>query len=456
MTSDTGWFDHAPCGLVAASADGRILEANDMFLTWTGHRREDVIGRTFASLLDAGSRLFFDTRHTQLLHLRGNVEEVAVTLVMADDKPMPALINSVLDPEAGIIRIAVFNATERVRYERDLLQARRKAESSEQRVRILQEVSSTFGVSATDEDVAQSFAEVAREAFGARETAVLLIGEDGDLVLTGGTNPLAGKVAPVPELRATPDVTIVDVDEVRHEFPHLADAMQAERLASITITPLIADGQRLGLLVCFFGRRTDFDAQYIDLQQALGRQASQTLTRVRLQRRLAFLALHDQLTGVGNRQLLQMQLDEAISGALATNEPLSVLFLDIDDFKSINDAFGHAAGDAVLVELANRLTESVRGSDVVGRMGGDEFVAICASTGANQAATVAERVLEICRAPIAVDDGIISASVSVGIALYRPGVDARPSAQQLLVRADAAMYDSKRSGKNRATMDAAA
>lgn len=454
MTMTDGWFDHAPCGLVAATPDGRVIEVNDTFLAWTGHDRTAVVGRLFASLLDAGSQLFFETRHTQLLHLRGSVEEVAVTLVKADDSAMPALINSLYDLDAGIVRIAVFNATERVRYERDLLQARRTAESSEQRVRILQEISSAFGVSASDEDVAHSFAEVARDAFDARETAVYLLQEDGELELKGGSNPLAGRLAPIPALRATPEVAIVRVEDAERDYPQLALAMKDARLASLSIAPLIADGQRLGNLACFFGRRDDFDAQYIDLQQALARQASQTLTRVRLQRRLAFLALHDQLTGAGNRQLLQLHLDEAIATSVTTGEPLSVLFLDIDDFKSINDAFGHAAGDMVLVELARRLGESVRASDVVGRMGGDEFVAVCATTDGDAAETVAERILEICRAPIAVPDGIISASVSVGISLFRPGLDPVPTAQQLLVRADAAMYGSKRSGKNRATLDA--
>lgn len=455
-TEPADWFDGAPCGLVATSFDGSIVTANRTFLSWTGHALDDLRGRPFASLLDPGSRLFFDTRHNQVLHLRGSVDEVALSLHRADGERMPVLLNSVRDVAAGVDRLAVFNATERVRHERDLLAAKRAAESSEERVRILQDVTSTFGVTATDEEVAQSFAAVASDAFAARETAVLLHQDDGELVLVGGSNPLAGKVAPVHALRTTPDVAVVQADDDPHEFPELAAAMRECRLASLSVTPLIADGLRLGVLVCFFAQRTEFDARYIDLQQALGRQASQTLTRVRLQRRLAFLALHDQLTGVGNRQLLQVTIDEVIATSTATGQPLTVLFLDIDDFKGINDAFGHAAGDTVLVELATRLTASLRGTDVVGRMGGDEFVVICANTDAIAAEQVAERVLETCRAPIAVPDGIISASVSVGVTVYRPGVDPPQNAPQILTRADAAMYDSKRNGKNTFTVSASA
>jgi diguanylate cyclase (GGDEF)-like protein/PAS domain S-box-containing protein len=443
------WFRSAPCGLVATTVDGEIVDANPTFLSWTGYPLDAVVGRPFAALLDPGSKLFFETRHSQIMHLRGEVHEVALTLVKADGTTMPSLINSTRDDDAGIIRTAVFNAAERIRYERELVTARRAAETSEERVRILQDVSTAFGVSATDEDVAESFASVARTAFAARETAVLLIQEDGELELVGGTNPLAGKVSPVPELRKTLDVAVVTAGPEERDFPQVAEALRAERLASLTVTPLVADGVRLGILVCFFARRTEFDTQFFDLLEALGRQASQTLTRVRLQRRLAFLALHDQMTGVANRQMLQLTLDDAITHASDTGEPLAVMFLDVDDFKSINDAFDHATGDLVLVELATRLQTGVRSGDVVGRIGGDEFVAVCAGTDAEAAASIAARILDICGQPVVVADGIVSPSVSIGISLYRPGVDSPPTPEQLLVRADAAMYDSKRQGKNR-------
>ena len=443
------WFRSAPCGLVATTLDGEVVEVNPTFLSWTGYRPDEVVGRPFTQLLDPGSKLVYETRHMQVVHLQGEVHEIALTLVKADGAPMPSLINSARDDDAGLIRTVVFSAAERLRYERELLTARRAAETSEERVRILQDVSTAFGVSATDEDVAESFASVARQAFSARETAVLLIQDDGELALVGGTNPLAGKVSPVPELRSTHDVAVVTAGPEETDFPQVAAALRAERLASLTVTPLVADGVRLGILVCFFARRTEFDSSFFELLDALGRQASQTLTRVRLQRRLAFLALHDQLTGVANRQLLELTLDDAIRHATDQNEALGVMFLDVDDFKGINDAFDHATGDLVLIELATRLQAGVRSGDVVGRIGGDEFVAICAGADDAAAASIASRILEICSQPIVVADGIISASVSIGISLYRPGVDEAPTPEQLLVRADAAMYDSKRQGKNR-------
>jgi diguanylate cyclase (GGDEF)-like protein/PAS domain S-box-containing protein len=452
-TADSDWFDRAPCGLVATTLDGAIVDANDTLLAWTGRTRAELVGSGLSAILDPASTLSFETRHRQVLHLDGAVHQITLSLRTASGTDVPVLINAVRDDDARLVRFALFNATERIRYEQELLAARNAAEKSEQRVRVLQEVSTMFDVSATDRDVAHSFATVARDAFTARDAAVLLVQEDGQLVLSGGSNPLEGKVAPVPALRESAVVTVVHNDDPL--YPELGAAMRSNGLASLSVMPLISDGERLGILVCFFSMRTEFDAHFFDLQQALGRQASQTLLRVRLQRTLARLALHDQLTGAANRQLLQRTLDEAIASAETAGEPLAVLFLDVDEFKAINDAFGHAAGDMVLVELTTRLRSGVRSGDMVGRIGGDEFVAVCAGADGEAAEAIAQRILAVCRLPIAVPDGIISPSVSVGVSLYRPGIDPATTAQQLLVRADAAMYDSKRAGKDRVTMNAA-
>lgn len=449
----SAWFAHAPCGLILTTAEGAIVEANDTFLAWTGYRSPELVGKQFFSLLDPGSQLFFETRYAQVLHLQGAVSEVAMTIVAADGTRVPLLINSVRGEDDDLVWSALFNATERRRYEADLLDARRVAESSEQRVRILQDLSSMFGLSASDEDVAETFVSVAQEAFDATEAGVWLIDEDASLNLTAGVNPIAGQVQPIPTLRNSAHVTVVTLADAEEEYPQLASALRAARLSSLSVMPLRADGVRLGILVCFYSRRTAFDAPFFELQNAIGRQASQTLTRVRLQRRLAFLALHDQLTGLANRELLQQSLDEALQLAAVRQEPLSVIFLDVDEFKSINDRHGHAAGDAVLRELAARLRAGVRSGDVVGRIGGDEFVAICPDADIAAAESIAERILALMREPVEVAGGRVFPSVSVGISLFHPDGSAPPTGEELLIRADAAMYTSKAAGKDRFTLD---
>ena len=179
-TTDAAWYDEAPCGLLSTHLDGTIVDVNETLLRWTGYERPQLIGQPFALLLDRGGQMFFETRHRQLLHLQGAVEEVSLTVRTTAGEDLPVLVNAARDEDAALIRFAILNATGRVQYERELVTARRIAEESAQRVRILQEVSTAFGVSATDEDVAQTFAAVAREAFSARATAALLLDDDGE------------------------------------------------------------------------------------------------------------------------------------------------------------------------------------------------------------------------------------------------------------------------------------
>lgn len=449
-------YHRSPCGLLSTSWDDTIAVVNDTLLGWLGYERAEVVGRPFTSLLDAASQVLYETHQRPILDLAGEIREVSLTLLRADGTTLPALVNSVREvtPAGVTVRTAIFDATSRQEYERDLLGARRAAESSESRVRVLQDISIAFGFSVDDSSAAESFATIAREAFSASAVAVMLLDDRGSLELVAGDSPLVGLVAPIPELRDSDRVTVVIADDTDGEFTELAAAMREVAVASLSITPLQNEWERLGVLVCFFDDRGAFDEQFFDLQKALGRQAAQTLVRVRLQRRLEQLALHDQLTGLANRPLLQQSLEEAIDAAERGEHPLAVIFLDLDGFKAINDKLGHAAGDAVLREVAMRLRAGVRMEDTVGRIGGDEFVAICSGVDAESAAPIAERVRASIRHPMTdVPDGLV-VSASIGVSLFQPG-DARPTVDELLNRADDAMYRAKGSGRDSVSMDSA-
>lgn len=441
----------SPCGLLTTRPEGEIVEANDTLLRWLGCEAQDLRDRTLASLLDASSRLFLDTRYNQVLLLQGHVEQVALTMLSATGEPLPILINSVLqdDGESAFVQSAIFNASERRAYEQELLRARRSAEVSERRVRILQEISAAFDVSANDQDVANTVVRVARDAFAATEVSFLLIGDDGQLRPIAGSNPMRGVVAPINAIRETDRAVFITTADARSTYPELARAMQHARFEGMSVIPLRADHRTLGLLACFFERTRELDAGFLELQESIGAQATQTLVRVRAQTDLARMALFDQLTGVPNGASIRASLDAALAHAEETRQPLTVIFLDVDDFKSVNDAFGHTTGDAVLRGLAHRLCGAVRTGDPVGRIGGDEFVAICADADAGGAATIAERILETAREAIPTGAGDIRISVSIGAAIYDPRAGVRPTTDVFLNRADDAMYSSKAAGKDR-------
>ncbi|MCG8588423.1 MAG: EAL domain-containing protein [Proteobacteria bacterium] len=158
-------------------------------------------------------------------------------------------------------------------------------------------------------------------------------------------------------------------------------------------------------------------------------------------------ATHDALTKLPNRLLFLDRLQQAIETARRTGKQLGLLFLDLDDFKAVNDTLGHAAGDRFLQAVAERLVGSVRASDTVARFGGDEFVILCGNlTRGSDAVTVTEKVLAALSEPISLEEFATRATVSVGVAIHRCD---DTSVEDLLKQADAAMYQAKQSGRNR-------
>jgi len=160
-------------------------------------------------------------------------------------------------------------------------------------------------------------------------------------------------------------------------------------------------------------------------------------------RSLAHRASHDALTGLLNRAAFEETLGLAARTAAANGNYAAVLYLDSDDFKLINDRFGHAAGDAVLVAVAQRIRAALREGDAVARLGGDEFAVLATPLRAPQdAILVAEHILDALKAPIHLPDGTgITASLSIGLAVFP---EHARNAQELLHAADAAMYGAKR------------
>ncbi len=157
------------------------------------------------------------------------------------------------------------------------------------------------------------------------------------------------------------------------------------------------------------------------------------------------LALFDGLTGLPNRHLLADRATQAIDIARRSDEPLAVLFLDLDHFKNVNDSLGHRVGDALLVQLAARLRGAVREQDTVARMGGDEFVLVLPLTDIAGAAHLATKLMALASAPFQVEGQELTVTPSMGIAMFPTDGD---DFDALCKCADAAMYRAKRDGRN--------
>jgi len=174
--------------------------------------------------------------------------------------------------------------------------------------------------------------------------------------------------------------------------------------------------------------------------------ASDISERRRRDADLSERALHDPLTGLANRAFLHGAFAEAV-GESGWSEPgRIVLFIDLDHFKRVNDTFGHAAGDAVLVGVSERLKENLRSTDLPVRLGGDEFVVLLGRTASRSTATdIAERIVVALGRPFQIDGTDVTIGASVGLAISGPDL----TADALMVAADAAAYEAKRTGKGR-------
>lgn len=212
---------------------------------------------------------------------------------------------------------------------------------------------------------------------------------------------------------------------------------------ALAITPLNHRGQWLGALVIEGAQLVPPECR--GPLETLASGATLALQTTALTQDLSHQATHDGLTGLPNRVLFMDRLGHAVERQGGTCEPISVLFLDLDGFKPINDTLGHAAGDALLVQVAGRIQGTVRASDTAARVGGDEF-AVLLEGAANQvqAEILAERLLGALHAPFGLPEGPISIGVSIGIAVSQsPSRDS----ESLLREADTAMYVAKRQGK---------
>jgi diguanylate cyclase (GGDEF)-like protein/PAS domain S-box-containing protein len=222
-------------------------------------------------------------------------------------------------------------------------------------------------------------------------------------------------------------------DEIREAIGGSVDLTRELRL-------LHADG-RLRTVECVFGNLLDDPSV-----GGVVLTAHDVSERRLLEDKLTHQAFHDALTGLPNRALLADRIEHALKRQQRTSSDVALLFLDLDDFKTINDSLGHAAGDDLLVEIASRLSQNLRAADTAARLGGDEFALLLEEAkGANGATLVAQRVLEAIASPIMLGSNEVQARASIGIVFGQPD---QPSGD-LLRNADVAMYRAKQAGGHR-------
>jgi diguanylate cyclase (GGDEF)-like protein len=214
--------------------------------------------------------------------------------------------------------------------------------------------------------------------------------------------------------------------------------------------PLMRGNRTIGVLALYHRTTPElFDREDATTLVSFATQASVAIENVLLHREAEHLSITDGLTGVWNRRYLQLTLAKEIDRAQRFGRPLSILMVDIDHFKVVNDEHGHPRGDEVLVELTRRILSEIRSQiDFLTRYGGEEFLIVLPETPAQGAVVVAEKVRRvIAEAPFLSDGGApVSLTVSIGAATYPDDGD---GSADLVASADSAMYRAKAAGRGR-------
>lgn len=315
------------------------------------------------------------------------------------------------------------------------------------------------------EDIAALFRKMTkglREGYGLDAVTVMFADPDHDvrhLLIAAGTQP-----DELRDLRFVEALTGIAPQYVALRRPWLGPYKASDHsllfpdttnISSIALIPLTHKHRLLGSINFGSVDEARFTRDHAtDFLAHLGSIASFALENAVNRARLLRSGFTDVLTGWNNRRYLQVRLQEELARSRRDGSSLVCLMLDIDHFKNVNDTYGHAAGDAALLELAQRIEAQVRTSDIAARLGGEEFVVLLPATALEFGALLAERIrTAVSASPIEIGgENRIVITVSIGIAVAAPAADTddlKTTGESLLARADVALYSAKSAGRDR-------
>ena len=265
-----------------------------------------------------------------------------------------------------------------------------------------------------------------------------------------GQRPLAVEIDNPLIQRMITDHEVMVLDAASVGDPLLRRLMEESGVPASVVAPLVAAGEFLGVIAANFAREaasaTIHDPDLHERLSGLADQAATAIQNLELLEKVSHMAWHDALTGLPNRRLFEDRVEQELVRSRRVGEPVCMFFVDLDNFKTVNDTYGHATGDLLIQEVAQRLVDTVRNQDTVARVGGDEFAILLPGLvdqlSINQ---LAERTLDAMHTPFVIFGEEVTTSASVGIAIAPEHGD---TYDDLLNRADEAMYRAKDLGRD--------
>lgn len=251
--------------------------------------------------------------------------------------------------------------------------------------------------------------------------------------------------------------TLLDMVVKNHELYNLSDVrdyrspvmpFKTNSIGSVVLLPLLYEKELMGILALFSEETNAFSPLQIDLLKVLGNQASISMVNARFHAEIERLAMTDGLTGLFNHRHFQERLSQEFNRLERFSEPISLLLIDIDYFKKVNDTYGHPVGDAVLKGVADKVRKTVRTIDIPARYGGEEFAVILLNTDAKGAMNMAERLRKtVMNTEFFSEQKTFHVTISIGISTYAEGI--KEGREKFIERADKSLYHAKRNGRNR-------
>lgn len=416
-------LEAAPDAIVIVDQEGEIVLVNREVGNAFGYSDEELIGRSIEALVPDGSRAVHSRRRQAYAdepeaRAMGSDLQLSARRRDGSEFPVEISLSPVQGPEGTLVIAAIRDVTERRRTEQALAE-------SEERFRRSFEDSGIGMVLVAIEDGKLGEIVAANDAFAA---------------ITGiSTAQMRG-------MDPTPFVHEGELPASLEDLEQLLDGTRS--IARREVRLLTATGEEVwAAMTGSVVRDLEGEPTYLVVQ------AQDVSERRHFEKQLQYLADHDPLTGLFNRRRVEEELERELALALRSQTGGAVLVMDLDHFKLVNDTLGHAVGDELITSVSQVLSRRLRSSDVIGRMGGDEFAIVLPRVDVEQACEVGRALIEdIRRSPeVSKVQGKGRVTASAGIATFAgqaPGV----SAQDLLIQADIAMYDAKEAGRDRLTL----
>jgi diguanylate cyclase (GGDEF)-like protein len=325
-------------------------------------------------------------------------------------------------------------------------------------LRQLLDMSSALSRTLVPTAVANLMAEHLAQAVGADQAQISDWDRPNDRLRTLGCYPVATRadmddyypLGDYPMTRRVLEAGVIEVvdAETADADPAEVRLLRQDGMRGLVMLPLVVNDEAIGLVELVSTGRPTSDPGRITLARTMAHEAAMALENARLYETARNLADRDPLTGFYNHRYLQQRLTEEVVRAVRTRQPVSVVMLDLDDFKLVNDSFGHLYGDGMLVHVASRMRSVLRTSDIAARYGGDEFALILPDTDHVAAIQATERLLVAFRDSPYAADGRQPFPIGASIGIATHPIDGR-SATELIALADQRLYAAKYAGGNR-------